>query len=82
MPELTDMATGKKPRSPEVDRLAQWFSVAGEKQEKVVDEATAFLLRKLPLDSDTEKAKAAFGQAQSWKSNSITISMGVDFTNR
>jgi hypothetical protein len=46
---LTDIATGKKPRPPEVDRFAQSFSAAGEKQEKVVDEATAVLLRKLPL---------------------------------
>jgi hypothetical protein len=40
-PELTDIASGKKPRPPEVDLFAQAFSVAGEKQEKVVDEATA-----------------------------------------
>lgn len=36
-PELTDIATGKKPRPPEVDQFAQAFSVAGEKQESVAD---------------------------------------------
>ncbi len=36
MPELTDIATAKKPRPPEVDRFLQAFSVAGGKQEKVV----------------------------------------------
>jgi hypothetical protein len=36
----------------------------GGKQEKVVDEATAVLLSKLPLDSNIQKAKAAFDQAQ------------------
>jgi hypothetical protein len=35
-PELMDIATGKKPRSPEVDQFAQSFSLAGEKQEKVL----------------------------------------------
>jgi hypothetical protein len=59
------IATGKKPRSPEVDQFAQSFSVAGEKQEKVADEATVALLSKLPFNSDIEKAKAAFAQAQS-----------------
>jgi hypothetical protein len=29
MPELTDIATGKKPRPPEVDRFFQSFSIAG-----------------------------------------------------
>jgi hypothetical protein len=38
MPELTDIATAKKPRPPEVDRFFQSFSVAGGKEEKVVDE--------------------------------------------
>jgi hypothetical protein len=63
-PELMDIATGKKPRPPEVDQFAQSFSVAGEKQEKVADEATVALLSKLPLNSDIEKAKTAFDQAQ------------------
>jgi hypothetical protein len=57
MPDLTDIATGKRPRPPEVDRFAQSFSVAGGKQEKVVDEATAALLGKLPLDSDMQKGE-------------------------
>jgi hypothetical protein len=47
------------------DQFAQPFSVAGEKQKKVVDEATASLLKKLSLDSDIEKAKAAFDHTQS-----------------
>jgi hypothetical protein len=41
------------------------FRSPGGKEEKVVDEATAVLLGKLPLDSDIQKAKAAFDQAQS-----------------
>jgi hypothetical protein len=79
---LTDIATGKKPRPPEVDRFAQSFSVAGEKQEKVADEATAVLLRKLPLDSNIEKAKAAFDQAQAVEEKFHRDFDGVDFTMR
>jgi len=37
--ELTDIATGKKPRPPEVDQFAQAFSAACEKQAMVADEA-------------------------------------------
>jgi hypothetical protein len=81
-PELTDIATGKKPRPPEVDQLAQSFSVASEKQEKVVDEATAALLSKLPLNSDIEKAKAAFDQAQLVEEKFHHDFDGVDFTTR
>ena len=81
-PELTAIATGKKPRPPEVDRFVQSFGVAGEKQEKVVDEATAILLRKLPLDSDIQKAKAAFDQAQSVEEKFQRDFNGVNFTNQ
>jgi hypothetical protein len=76
---LTDIATGKKPRPPEVDRFAQSSSVAGEKQEKVADEATAVLLGKLPLDSDIQKAKAAFDQAQSVEERFLRDFNGLDF---
>jgi hypothetical protein len=82
MPELTDIATTKKARPPEVDRCFQSFSVAGGKQEKVVDEATVVLLGKLPLDSDIQKAKAAFDQAQSVEESFLRDFEGVDFTNR
>ena len=79
---MTDIATGKKPRPPEVDQFAQAFSVAGEKQEKVADEATAGLLTKLPFNSDLEKAKAAFNQAQSVEERFNHDFAGVDFTVR
>jgi hypothetical protein len=65
-----------------VDLFAQSLGVAGEKQEKVADEATAVLLSKLPLDSDIQKAKAAFDQAQSVEEKFQRDFNGVDFTNR
>jgi hypothetical protein len=82
VPELTDIATRKKPRPPEVDQFAQAFSVAGEKQEMVADQATAALLTKLPFNSDIEKAKAAFAQAQSVEPRFHHDFDGVDFTVR
>jgi hypothetical protein len=81
-PELMDIASGKKPRPPEVDQFAQAFSVAGEKQEKVADEATVALLTKLPFNSDLEKAKAAFSQAQSVEERFNHDFAGVDVTVR
>jgi hypothetical protein len=81
-PELMDIATGKKPRPPEVDQFAQAFSVAGEKQETVADEATVALLTKLPFNSDLEKAKAAFAQAQSVEEKFHHDFNGVDFSVR
>jgi hypothetical protein len=81
-PELTAIATGKKPRPPEVDLFAQSLGVAGEKQERVVDEATAVLLSKLPLDSDIQRAKAAFDQAQAVQEGFQRDFNGVDFTNQ
>jgi hypothetical protein len=81
-PELMDIATGKKQRPPEVDQFAQAFSVAGEKEEKVADEATVALLTKLPRNSDIEKAKAAFDQAQSVEDKFHHDFGGVNFTLR
>jgi hypothetical protein len=81
-PELTDIATGKKPRPPEVDQFAQAFLVAGEKQEAVADEATVVLLRKLSGNSDIEKAKAALSQALSVQEQFNHDFAGVDFTVR
>ena len=52
VPELIDIATGKEPRPPELDRFAEMFSVAGEKQEQATDEATLFSLKQLSFDQD------------------------------
>jgi hypothetical protein len=52
------------------------------KLEKVTDEATAALLSKLPLDSDIQKAKAAFAQAQAVEVQFQRDFNGVDFTAR
>lgn len=54
MPELIDIATGKKPRPLELDRFAESFSVVGEKQEKAADETTAVLLKPSSGNPDVE----------------------------
>jgi hypothetical protein len=79
-PEWMDIATGKKPRPPEVDQFAQAFNLAGEKQEAVADAATTALLTKLPFNADLEKAKAAFAQAQAVEAQFQRDFNGVDFT--
>jgi hypothetical protein len=79
-PELTNIASGKEPRSPEVDQLAKAFPVDGGKQEKVADEATVALLTKLPFNSDIEKAKAALSQALSVEDKFQHDFNGVNFT--
>jgi hypothetical protein len=82
VPELMAIATGKEARSPEVDRFAESFSVAGEKQKKAADDGTAVLLKQLSFDPDVLKRprRNSTGRKQS-KRNSIMILM-VDFTKR
>ncbi len=47
-----------------------------------MDEATAVLLSKLPLDSDIQKAKTAFDQAQAVEDGFQRDFDKVDLTNR
>ena len=54
MPEWIDIATGKKPRSPKVDRFAQSFSVAGRKAGHAADKATAVLLKRFTDNPDVD----------------------------
>jgi hypothetical protein len=82
VPELTDVATGKEPRPPEVDQFARAFSAGGEKQAAVADEATAALLTKLPYNADLEKAKMAFSQALSVQAQFHHDFNGIDLSGR
>jgi hypothetical protein len=40
VPELMNVAMGRRPRPPKVDQFAAAFAVAGEKQEMVADQET------------------------------------------
>ena len=55
MPELTNIASGKEPRPLQLDRFAQTFSVAGEKQEKAADEKTLVFLQRFSGDPDIRR---------------------------
>jgi hypothetical protein len=82
VPELEDIATGQEARPPELDQFAQTFSVAGEKQEKVADEATQVLLKRFEGNPDVEKAKVDFENAQKVEERFHKDFDGVDFTQR
>jgi hypothetical protein len=79
-PELMDIATGREARSPELDKFAARFSIAGERQEKTADEQTLFLLKQLSFDPDIEKARAEFEKAQKVEERFHHDFDGVDFT--
>jgi hypothetical protein len=79
-PELMDIATGREARSPEVDKFAAAFSVAGEKQQKTADEQTLFLLKQLSFDPDIEKARTEFEKAQKVEERFHHDFDGVGFT--
>jgi hypothetical protein len=82
VPELEDIAMGQEARPPEVDMFAQTFSVAGEKQEKAADEATAILLKRFEGNPDVEKAKVDFDRAQEVEERFHYDFDGQDFTIR
>jgi hypothetical protein len=63
-PELTNIATRRQARPPELDRLAEAFSLAGEKQEMVADQRTRALLERSVGNSEVEKARTEFERAQ------------------
>ena len=79
-PELTSIATGKEARPPELDAMAQVFAVAGEKQERLADEATIALLQRFARDPDIEKARAEFDRAQKVEEQFHKDFYGQDFT--
>jgi hypothetical protein len=79
-PELTDIATGREARPPELDNLPMAFSVVGAKQEAAADEETVILLKRFSGNPDIEKARAAFDQAQKVEERFHKDFDGQDFT--
>lgn len=80
MPELADIASGRKPRPPEVDQFAKAFRIAGETEENAADDATQDLLGSMPDGPDTEKAQAEFEKAQKVDDQFLKDFEGIDFT--
>jgi hypothetical protein len=75
-PELTNIATGKEARPPEVDKFAAAFAVAGEDQEKAADEQTAVLLKRFSRNPDFKRRDRNSTVHKRSKSGSIMISTG------
>jgi hypothetical protein len=63
-------------------RVAELFSVAGEKQEKAADEETAVLLKRFSRNPDAEKAGAEFDRTKKTEERFHHDFDWVGFTNR
>jgi hypothetical protein len=80
IPEMTDIATGRRPRPSDLDKFPTAFSVAGEKQEKAADKETSILLQRFSGNPGVENARAEFGRAQEVEERFHHDFDGVDFT--
>ena len=76
MPDLTNIATGREPRPPEVDKFRDAFRVAGEIQEIAADKETAALLKRYGAIPRFQKAAAQFDRAQKVEERFQRISTG------
>jgi hypothetical protein len=64
VPILIDMATGKAPKTPEIDKIREIFSGYGEAQEKRLEAATVSMLKARDQDAEVSKAEVEFNRAQ------------------
>jgi hypothetical protein len=82
IPELINIATGREARPPELDNLAEAFSLAGEKQEHLAEAQTLILLKQFLPNPDVEKAREEFESAQKVQESFHKDFDGQDFTRR
>jgi hypothetical protein len=64
VPMLIDMATGKAPKTRDVDRIREIFSGYGEAQGKQLEAATVSMLKQLDGDAEVSKAEIEFYRVQ------------------
>jgi hypothetical protein len=64
IPTLIDMATGKTPKTPEVDKIREIFSGYGETQGKQIEAATVWMLKRRDGDPEVSKAEMEFERVQ------------------
>ena len=64
IPTLIDMATGKTPKTPEVDKIREIFSGYGETQGKQIEAATVSMLKQRDQDAEVSKAEMEFYRVQ------------------
>ena len=82
MPDLTNIATGRAPRPPEVNKFRDAFQVAGEIQEIAADKETGALLKRYNTNPDVQNAAREFERAQKVEEKLHHDFDGVDFTRR
>ena len=80
LPELMNIAKGRKASPPELDTFAAAFAVAGEKQEVIADQETLVLLKRFSRNPDIEKARMEFERAQKVEQRFHKDFEGLDFT--
>jgi len=64
VPALTDMATGRAPKTMEIDRIREMFSGYGEAQQKQLEAATVSMLKQRDVDPEVSKAELEFNRIQ------------------
>jgi hypothetical protein len=64
IPTLIDIATGKTPKTPEIEKIREIFSGYGETREKQLDAATVSMLKRRDRDAEVSKAEAEFYRVQ------------------
>jgi hypothetical protein len=82
MPELTNIATGREPRPPQVDKFREAFQPAGEIREIAAEKETAALLERFSGHPEVQKAAAEFDHAQTLEEAFLKDFEGQDFTSR
>jgi hypothetical protein len=82
MPELTNIATGREPRPPQVDKFREAFQLAGEIREIAAEKETAALLQRFSDDPEVKKAASEFDHAQKLEETFLKDFEGQDFTSR
>jgi hypothetical protein len=64
VPALIDMATGKAPKTSDLDKIRKIFSGYGEAQEKRLEAATVSMLKQHEGDAEVSKAEIEFYRVQ------------------
>ena len=64
VPALIEMATGKAPKTQDVDRIREIFSGYGEAQGKQLEAATISMLKQHGGDAEVSKAEIEFNRVQ------------------
>jgi hypothetical protein len=76
VPTLIDMATGKTPKTPDIDKIREVFSGYGEARQKQLEAVTVWMLKQFDGDAEVSKAESNFTASKRWRISCTTISTG------